>query len=446
MMRTMSETSGADKHHDSIIQSAKTRRVRRPGSRRQLRIVVYIFLIVIAAVVVGYFLLRPGEESFTLRSYTSTLVEVRTIRDYLQLGGTVRARREATIRAPVTGILQSLDVDVGSWVVPGQVVAVLDAEDLRNAIEAQKQNLTQNSRAYESMLLSREQAVLISDRTREILKKSLENALEILANAQELHKLGTITSAALREAENQVADARAAIEDHDEDQDIAARFHELSRLDSEDNLEQIRKSISDLDEQLRETDIASSIEGRVVWTIDTITAVGNSINQNAPIIQVADTNDPFVEAAIEEQYVDDIAIGQEVAIIISGQRFTGSVERIGLLAAIPPEGGPPQVDLDLRVEVENFEALPGGTALAELVVGVVPDALVLPRGPYLSTGSQQFLYRIEGSTAVRTHATFGAITENQVEILSGVSDGEEIITSSYQNYIDFGVIKLGGRE
>ena len=182
----------------------------------------------------------------------------------------------------------------------------------------------------------------------------------------------------------------------------------------------------------------------MVWTLDTITAVGNKITENTSIIQVADTRDPFVESVIPEQYIGDIAVGQKVTITLSGQTFPGSIKRIGLLATIPSDGGPPEVDLDLSVEVENFEALPGGTALAELIVGAVPDAFVLPRGPFLSTGNHVYLYKISGGTAVRTQATFGAVTEQYVEIISGVSAGDEVITSSYQYFIDFELISLGG--
>jgi HlyD family secretion protein len=436
--------STPEKHREAIIQSSGSRRVRRPGSGRQLRIIVFIFVIIAVAIAAAYFLLRPKDESYTLRDYSTAVVEVRTIQDDLQLGGTVRARTEATVRAPVSGILESLAVDVGDWVTPGQIVAVLDAETLQDSYKAQQRYLVQSTRVHESMLLAREQAKLISGRAREDIEAVLEETKSNLADAQELKKLGTITSAALKDAEDLVEAAQEALEDHDEDADIAEKFHQIEKLNSDDNLEAIREDIADLEEQLEETTITSSMEGRVVWTIDTITAVGNKIAENAAIMQVADTRDPFVETVIEEQYISDIALGQEVMITISGREFPGSIERIGLLAVTPSDGGPPEVDLDLSVEVENFEALPGGTALAELVVGVVPDALVLPRGPFLSTGNHLYLYKIYGSTAVRTQATFGAVTEQYVEIISGVSAGDKIITSSYQNYIDFESIDLGG--
>ena len=445
-IRPMNEISHSspDRHRGAIIQSSGTRRVRRPGSRRQLRIVVFVLVVIAAAIVVAYYLMRPESDSYTLRDYSTALVEVRTIQDDLQLGGTVRARTEATVRAPTLGILESLSVDVGDWVTPGQIVAVLEAEALEDDYVAQQQYLVRITRAHEGLLLSREHSRLIDGRVREGLEAALEEAKEDLADARELRKLATITQSALKDAESLVETAQGALEDHDEDADIAERFHQLAKADSNDNLAAIHKTLTDLEEQLEETNIISEMEGRVVWTVDIIAAIGNPIGQSAPIIQIADTRDPFVETVIEEQYIHDIAVGQEVMVTISGRDFAGSIERIGLLAVTPATGGAPTVDLDLSVEVNNFEALPGGTALAELVVGVVPDALVLPRGPFLSTGSHLYLYRIDDSTAVRTLATFGAVTEQYVEIMSGVSAGDEIITSSYQNYIDFESIDLGG--
>ena len=433
-----------ERHREPIIQGPHARRVRRPGSGRQVRIIVFVFVIIGVAIGAAYLLLRPRNESYTLRDYATALVTVRTIQDDLQLGGTVRARTEATIRAPVSGILESLAVDVGAWVTPGQVVATLDAEDLQEAYAALQQNLIQSSRAHESLLLNHEQARILSGRVKEDRQAALQEAKDNLADARELHKLGTITTSALEDAQETVAAAEEALKEHDEDESIAEKFRRINRLNSEDNLAALDKSIADIRQQLQETTITAPMEGRVVWTIDTITAVGSKINADVPIMQLADTRDPFVETVIEEQYVSDIALGQEVVVTISGQDFPGSIERIGLLAVIPSGGGPPEVELDLSVEVEDFEALPGGTALAELIVGVVPDALVLPRGPFLSTGNHLYLYKVEGSTAVRTQATFGAVTEQYVQIVSGVSAGDEIVTSSYQNYIDFASIDLGG--
>jgi multidrug efflux pump subunit AcrA (membrane-fusion protein) len=189
-----------DKHREAIIQSTGSRRVRRPGSGRQVRIVVFVLVVIAAAIAAAYFLIRPKNEGYTLRNYSTAVVEVRTIQDDLQLGGTVRVRTQATVRAPVSGILESLTVDVGDWVTPGQIVAIINAEALRDAYQALQRNLIQSIRAHESLLLSQEQAKLNSTQARRQLEAAFEEAKDSLADARELRNLGTITQAPLKEA------------------------------------------------------------------------------------------------------------------------------------------------------------------------------------------------------------------------------------------------------
>ena len=73
--------------------------------------------------------------------------------------------------------------------------------------------------------------------------------------------------------------------------------------------------------------------------------------------------------------------------------------------------------------------------------------MTIPRGPYLTTGSQRYLYKVEGSIARRVAVTFGLMEGNTVEILSGVEPGDEVITSGYQNFVEYEEITLerGGR-
>jgi len=401
-----------------------------------------VLVIVAVAIVIAYFLLRPQNESFTLRNYNTAVVEVRTIHDDLQLGGTVRVRSEAAVKAPAPGILESLAVDVGDWVTPGQIIADLDAEALGENLETQKQNLVQSTRVHQTLLLNREQANLNSSQVRRQLVASGENADEDLAEARELHGAGTITASALTDAEDVAEDARIALVDHDAGAVIAEQLHELSRQGSEDDLEAIGETITDLEQQIQETLVTAPIAGRVIWAVDEITVVGEPMAEGTTIVQIADTRDPFVQTAIEEQYVPDLVLGQQAIVTVGGEDFVGFVERIGLLAQAPPEGGIPTVDLDISVEAENIEVLPGSTALAELIVGELQDAVVLPRGPYLVTGNRAYLYVVDGATAIRTPVTYGAVTEQYVQIIAGVSAGDVVITSSYQNYIDFENIEL----
>jgi HlyD family secretion protein len=71
---------------------------------------------------------------------------------------------------------------------------------------------------------------------------------------------------------------------------------------------------------------------------------------------------------------------------------------------------------------------------------------LLPRGPYLTTGGQRYVYVIEGDQAIKTAVTFGELQTEQVQILQGLSVGDEVIISGYQNFIEHNTIMLQGAD
>jgi HlyD family secretion protein len=99
-----------------------------------------------------------------------------------------------------------------------------------------------------------------------------------------------------------------------------------------------------------------------------------------------------------------------------------------VLVAVVPEAG--------------ASLLVGSTAAGVLQLGAKEDVLLLPRGPYLTTGGQRYLYVIEGDTARRVEVTFGDVEGQQVEILNGVAAGDEVIVSGYQNFAEYETVKL----
>ena len=53
------------------------------------------------------------------------------------------------------------------------------------------------------------------------------------------------------------------------------------------------------------------------------------------------------------------------------------------------------------------------------------------------------MYLIEGDRALRVAATFGRIEGNRVVVVSGVTAGDQVIVSGYQNFIEHETVSLG---
>jgi HlyD family secretion protein len=58
------------------------------------------------------------------------------------------------------------------------------------------------------------------------------------------------------------------------------------------------------------------------------------------------------------------------------------------------------------------------------------DVLKVERGAFIDSGGGRVAYVVRGTQAVRTPITVGASSVGEVEIISGVSPGEQIVVSS----------------
>ena len=77
----------------------------------------------------------------------------------------------------------------------------------------------------------------------------------------------------------------------------------------------------------------------------------------------------------------------------------------------------------------------GETAQGRLQLGGDTPAHLLPVGPFLDRtgGNWIFVLAGDGKTAQRRQIKVGRRTSEQLEILSGLSDGERVVTSDYTN-------------
>ena len=91
--------------------------------------------------------------------------------------------------------------------------------------------------------------------------------------------------------------------------------------------------------------------------------------------------------------------------------------------------------------MEVRDALAEGKNTVLILTGGIEE-----NGPYLTTGSQRYLYRIEGDRAAKIAVTFGQVEGNVVEVLTGVQAGDLIIVSGYQNFIEHDIVVLEGSD
>lgn len=302
------------------------------------------------------------------------LVEPLTVR------GSVVAlpNQDVKIAAQVAGRIDSLAVAEGDGVQAGQVVAEIDP---RPFADQKRQAVAAVSTA----------------------KAALENAKSNFDRTERLFQRGIA-------AGKEVEDARA------------------QRAAAEAALEQASASLDTAERELSRTHVASPIAGQVVRRL---ASVGEQVDGTAaqPILEVANLDRVEVAAAIPAEHLSRVKVGQPVTITsgaYADQPFTGD------LIAIAPAVDPATNTALARIRMANPGRLlkVGMFVQAQVGLSVHKGALTVPPSAVAKGEDETAVYVVTGDKAARTKVKLGLETSAAVEVLEGVKEGQQILTSA----------------
>lgn len=419
-----------------IVRKVK---VPRPGARRQLGMAVFAVGGLAVLVAAAYLMFRPKEERYLLRSYTTAPVERTDIVESLQLSGTLEVSRTETLLSPAAGFIESIEVEEGQAVESGRVLARIRSQSLDESLSETRLSLVKQRREREKRVLERTLAEEQDARQLERLRKERDTLRGELSRYERLAEAGAATAQELGEAADALSGTEADIADLGRriEADETRHLLDLTNLDAD--IRSLEEKAVFLETQLGLLAVRCPFDGRV---LDRFVDPGTYVTQLGKLVTIADLSRPVVSVQVPERDIARIAPDQEVLITFGTGTYPGCVRRIGTTAS----SGSDSYSSTVKVEIEFLEiperVVPGASAGVEIFTGVRKNTLRLPRGPYLVSGEELYVYRIEDGRAVRTQVAYGVITSTDVEVLRGLVEGDLVITSGYRDFIDFPEIDL----
>ncbi|MHB8067237.1 MAG: efflux RND transporter periplasmic adaptor subunit [Desulfobaccales bacterium] len=312
--------------------------------------------------------------------------------------GTVQCKVPVTVSAKITGILEKLYADQGETVQQGQLLAELDAVELRAremAAQAAK-NRAQRDLARARAVLGKAQANLV------LAQSNYQRDLEVFKPGYISQAAFDTTRAQLQVAESEVAAAgatvtalEAAAKQADAETLTAAALHGYTRiLAPMDGLITVRKA-----------------------------EIGTTIAPGTPIFQMVNLDQIWVAAWIDETQVAQLREGQAAAITLrSGRTFQGEVVRLNREADT--------VTRELEVDVK-FAQLPqplvlGEEAEVEIDTGR-QTALAVPRAAVITQNRSKGVLVADNGCARFRKITPGLGDDEKIAVLEGLREGELVV-------------------
>lgn len=169
------------------------------------------------------------------------------------------------------------------------------------------------------------------------------------------------------------------------------------------------------------------------------TEVGAGVTPGVAVFTVVDPAKMEFEALINQTDIAKVEIGQATAISLDAFAETGFTGTVTRIQAAPQTTATGSVAFAVTVAFDPGERrlFAGMSGSAEIEVASIPDALTVPVESVVTTGTAKtvFVINADGTVAAR-EVTVGAATDTAVQILSGLSRGETVVTTGATGLTD----------
>ncbi len=320
--------------------------------------------------------------------------------------GSLESPAGGEVRAAEGGIVGAVLVREGDRVAPGAALVRLENPELDQRLLASRQEAAQLAAEAESNAIERTAA----EQEAQHLKSIVEGDARLVKTGAITAQQQSMDEGAWRQAEEKVRQAAAHAAD-------VAKRRQL-----------LEQSTRELERRATSRLLRAPAAG-IVYNLPR--AAGESVAPGQLLATVTDPLHVRVRARVDAPDLPRVRAGQRLVVTFDGARggrWDGSV------VLVPPglrDAGGREVGEVLGELSGDAGALPSNASVnVEIVAGEKPSALVIPRGALQREGTARIVYRLLGGKASRTPVEVGLIGPNDVEVVSGLREGDLVILPS----------------
>jgi len=398
------------------------------------------FLILGAVIVVGIAGLaisslisaKPQSTTAVVKNPSIAVVEKRTIRDIVSVSGVLELAKKEIITSPGDGVIDQLYVQEGDQVTPGQVLLQIDTSDLKSELQSKQLSL-------EKLNYQIEQAQFIQEFTRKqyaieiaAAKRSVEDAQRELDKVKALKDKNLASDQELLSAQLTLQSAQDTLAKAQINQDQAEANYQLNVKNYLADRAILEKEIGDLKDEIAAYTVRTS-RGGTVYSLSVES--GGTVSAYDELAVVAHPGDSRAALDVPDTRIGSITKGLPVTVYIGETAYPALVETIAPTATTSSSSSGSVVLVTAAFKSKPEKPTIGASVSGEIVAGTITDALVLPRGPYLSSGNYSTVYVISHGVAKKTTVKFGVADGAYIQVASGLNEGDRVIISDYRDFI-----------
>src|SRR5438093_3424057 len=345
---------------------------------------------------------------------TTTAVE-RPVEQLVVVTGTLAAEQEIVLGMKIAGRLAEVQVDLGSPVGKDEPIARLDTTDFQ-------------------LRVRQAEAALQQARVRLGLAPNSENENVDLENTSVVRQARAEMDAARARQDRAMQLSNKGLLP-EADLDTAMSGYKVAEARYEDSLEEVRNRQAVLAQRKSEIELALQQRADAVL----YAPIGGMVQQRhanagqyvaagTPIVTIVQMHPLRLRTAVPEREARNIRAGLPVRVTVEGATGVHG----GHVARISPSFDEANRTLLVETEVSNTDGVlrPGAFAQAEIVVSSGQRSLMVPPEALVTFAGIDRIFTVKNGRAAERRVQTGRRTDNGVEVLEGISAGEQVVANA----------------
>jgi len=344
--------------------------------------------------------------------------------------GTIRAKMTSTIQGKILGHVLAVNVREGDRVEPGEVLVEIDSRE----VDAQVRRAESALREAQEMRHDTEKMIQAALHTQDAAEAGNELAAAAFRRYTALAEKQAVSRQVFDEAEARSKGAAAE----------AARAAEMV-LSSRAKLGEAEARVAQAEAELTNAQTLRSFANVTAPFAGIVTRktveVGDLAAPGRPLLVVEDGQRYRLEAQVDEEQVHKITLGSEVRVLLDA---VDSTELTGTVSEITPYSDPASRSFDVKIDLpDTAKVWSGMFGRAQFTTGE-SQVLSVPATAVFQRGQLTGVYAIGDDDVARLRLiTIGKQYGPNVEVLSGLEPGEQIVADRTAQVADGTLIKQG---
>jgi len=334
----------------------------------------------------------PEEQVVTVSTVKATTGD---ISEFSNLVGTLKPNKTVNVIPKMAGKVVQVNFDVGDHVKAGDILFKLDDIDIQNQVK------------------SAEAALKMAEANYTLNKQKYEQSKTDFARYEALYKEGAISQQEYEQMKLSVSP------------DMLKLY--------EAQLAQAQASYDTALSQLQNTIVTSPINGVVA---SKSVNVGEMAANTMPSFVIVDNSSMFVEVKLTDSLINRVKPGDRLTIKL-GDGSEQAVE--GVVDTVAPAAEQSTGLFPVKIKIDNKDGSlkAGMTATVVLPSETKKDVVLIPKEAVVIQNTVSVVFTVKDGKAVRNVVTTGISDDKNIEVVSGIKTGDEVIVKG-QNLLSGG--------